>query len=247
MATKELLGYGKDQLPWKSVLTFLFEDQCLSDWNVLKRLYLEYHNGNKYKCIELLYIAYPCRIAACMPVAAIDAKYDPTHWDPDLDVDPSLVGLVARQSGKLNFDLLLAHIRKAWTERLDDQLLTYIKLATIAHDHEDRSVTGKGEKFFLAQLQSRQKTNVGLVVISALHKITEARDMKNYLFYAFKMAAIADAPVRLILSCVYTQRVYGAEAKQRVEIALGKINWKTVLRLDQMPAWAVDKHTFRGK
>lgn len=39
---KELIGYGKDQLPWKSIMTFLFEDHCLSDGNTLEVIWKLY-------------------------------------------------------------------------------------------------------------------------------------------------------------------------------------------------------------
>ena len=65
----------------------------------------------------------------------------------------------------------------------------------------------------------------------------------------FKFAAVSDAPVRLILSCVYTQLVWGKRGRQveEQEMRLGQMGWKHVGKLDQMPSWAVDKHTFRGK
>ena len=55
------LGRGKDQLPWKSLVTFLYEDHCLSDAAVVKSLWKCYEQNDKYKAVELLAKAYTCR------------------------------------------------------------------------------------------------------------------------------------------------------------------------------------------
>ena len=41
------------------------------------------------------------------------------------------VGLVAKKSGCLDFDLLLAHIRNAWKAKNEVNLIAYMKLATM--------------------------------------------------------------------------------------------------------------------
>ena len=54
-------GGGKDQLPWKSLVTFLYEDHCLSDENVVEAMWKCYEEGSKYKAVELLMKAFTCR------------------------------------------------------------------------------------------------------------------------------------------------------------------------------------------
>ena len=42
-----------------------------------------------------------------------------------------LAGLVVQKSGCIDFNLLLAHLKKAWTEKNKRNLIAFIKLATI--------------------------------------------------------------------------------------------------------------------
>ena len=79
-ASKELLGYGKDQLPWKALVTFLFEDHCLSNADDIQAI-CQYHRQNdKYGAVAyLLQKCSTCRVAACVPVIAMDPEYDPVN------------------------------------------------------------------------------------------------------------------------------------------------------------------------
>lgn len=56
-----LAGRGKDQLPWKSIVTFLYEDHCLSDADVVKAVWNCFEQNSKYDAVELLMKAYTCR------------------------------------------------------------------------------------------------------------------------------------------------------------------------------------------
>ena len=96
-ATKELIGPNKDQLPWKSIVTFMFEDHCLNHVDVFNKLYRLYERKNKHACIALIARCYTCRYAACLQVVALD-NIDSLHVQEDLPLNPSLVGLVTKET-----------------------------------------------------------------------------------------------------------------------------------------------------
>lgn len=152
-SSKELLGYEKDQLPWKSIVTYLFEDHCLSDTDVLMSIYkatLEKSKSAKYTCIELLMQCKTCRIAACLPVIALDSPYEPKRWDSSMVVDEEIQGLVVNTKGLMNTDVLLAHLLDAWKTGNHELIITYMKMATMVVDHEKRQLTEKGKQYLIS-------------------------------------------------------------------------------------------------
>ena len=153
-SAKELLGYEKDQLPWKSLVTFLFEDHCLSDTDVLMTIYKAFEQNSreaKYRCVELLMQCKTCRVAACLPVIALDSPYEPKHWDENIAVRESVCGLMVQGQGLLNTDQLLEHLLRAWNEKNHDRIITYIKLATMVVENEKRQLTTKGNDFLISK------------------------------------------------------------------------------------------------
>ncbi len=244
---KELLAYDKDQLPWKSILTFMFEDHCMSNETALLALFACHQCGSKYDAVELLSKCNTSRTAACLPVVAIDSRYEPRHWQPHMNVDVALKGLVTPQPGTLDCDLVLGHLIRAWKEKNGDELITYIKMATIIVDQEKRHVTQKGEVYAKGVSSFRVKVHCGLIVLAALYKNTADKKLKKYVEYCFKLAATSGSPNRLILCAPVTQLLFGARARQVNDLTLGNFKWSGVNVLQEMPDWAVDKHTFRGK
>ena len=244
-AAKELLGHGKDQLPWKCLVTFLFEDHCLADTHVLKAMYKAYKDNvvaAKYGCVELLLGSKTCRMAACMPVVALDPLYEPTWWDNDMRVEESLVGLTTSEEGQLNTDKLLQQLVTEWKKRNTASLISLLKLATMVVDNEKRRVTSKGKEFLIDTC--KMNAHFGLVVLSALYKSTEDPSMKEYLAACYSFATIPDVTVRLILYAPLARLMFGPSKDLDM---LCDTEWEDVKTLTHMPDWAVDKHTFRGK
>jgi len=247
--TKELMI--NDQLPWKTLLTCLFEDHCLSNHVLLDQFLSELKQDNKTGCVEILFNAYTSRIAACLPVIALDPQYRPNacQWSATAVVSSDLAGLVFERNGSINFDILLYHIVEFWKKNEQgDSLIGFFKLATIVVDHEERTITYKGRAFLLRSLTTGETINVGLLVISALYRATSEADMKRYLNLMFDFAALPDANVRLILFSIYAQLAWGGEAKQlKHPLVLGQMRIAAATPLNDMPKWAVDKHTYRGR
>ncbi len=248
-AAKELLGYGKDQLPWKSLLTYLFEDHCLSSSRVTSHLLGCMKSGDKYGAVELLLRnCGTCRMAACLPVIALQSEYAPVDWQQGLEVHQDLTGLVSTANGSLNFDLLLAHLKKAWLSKNERELVCYIKLATMVHDEENRSVTTKG-KLSIPGHQQVKRVNTAMVVLSMLADISKGdNELRCFLLDCIQLAAtIPDPPIRLILCSAVVHYLYSDRIRHVDVIQLGNLDWAGVPMLNRMPSWAVDKHTFRGK
>lgn len=244
-ATRELLAFGKDQLPWKSLVTFLFEDHCLSDVDVVEALGSCYRGEDKYRAVELLLQAWTCRVAACVPVVTLDPEYDPKNWDAEIEIPAEYQGLLMVSAGQINCARLIANLVKAWRENRRTELMSYVKLATMVEDVMQSTVTKKGEGMLLGKVKKPRPTHVFL---SVLHKVTEDAYMKRYIRACFNLATVPDVCLRLVLCSVLTQMLF----RDRVRPIEGgiksrEIRWNEVERLTQMPHWAVDKHTFRGK
>jgi len=52
---QEMMECGRDQLPWKSLLTFLFEDHCLVDLKSLEGMYVAYQKKDKKMFLNILW------------------------------------------------------------------------------------------------------------------------------------------------------------------------------------------------
>lgn len=258
-STKELLASG-DQLPWRCLVTYLFEDHCLSDETILAKMYELFSKDDKYGFIELLLKCYTDRIAACLPVIALMPKYEPHGWNVDIHVEAALQDLVEQQADAINLELLLAHIQRAWTEANHHELLTYCKLASIVHDNlRPSTVTPKGYQYLIDPGKlGRRKPNFVHIVLSLMYKSTSDKTMKKYVMCCYNMATIPGANrsgmagnrganMRLILFSVLSQLMFRQQVKMVTDLSVGKISWKTVPKLETMPHWAVDKHTFRGR
>ena len=178
---------------------------------------------DKYGCVELL-LQYckTCRVTACLPVIALDDKYATVSCDPNTSIDADITGLVSTQQGQLNFDLLLAHLRRAWKTQNKEDLITYMKLISMTFDHEVRNVTKKGMSYLL-QSSSRKKPHVGLVVLSMLCKDTDYKPLKYYIADCYHLANVKDAPVRLILFAPIAHVLFPGHVQKEEEIALGSI------------------------
>lgn len=246
-ATKELTWHkDADHLKWKSLLTFLFEDHCLSGSDILSIFIQLYAENKKRTCVKLLLKhCKTCRIAACLPVITLSEKYMIVDFDKDLVCENELEGLVEQKEGCLNFDMILTHLLQAWRYRNVVRILSYIKLVSVCYDLEKRTMTEKGKKFLPDKIKG--KPHVGQIALRMLYLKTEDTILKRYIGNCYKLASIPDSPVRLILFSVVTHLLFQHEVKSEDTIQLGNTDWKSVKVLQDMPDWAVDKHTFRGK
>ena len=245
-AAKELTCGPNDQLKWKSLLTYLFEDHCLSGSDILSKV-IQLHQGNdKRGCVELL-LKYckTCRVAACLPVITLSDKYIPLDFDKNLHIENDVKGLVEEKEGCLDFDMILAHLRQAWRHRNPEKILTYMKLISACHDLEKRTLTEKG-KHFLPD-KRRGKPHVGQIALRMLYLDTKDLVLKRYIGNCYTLASITESPVRLILFSVVTHQLFQHEVKSAESIQIGTINWPDVGIPQDMADRDVDKHTFRGK
>ena len=259
-ACQELIGYEKDQLPWYSIITYLFEDHCLAGNKTLSKIYQFYKHGTKYDAIELLLQCGTCRIAACLGVIATSSKYEPIMFDPTVCVPDYLNGLVISKHQTVQVSKLLVHIQLAWKEAHQlsltlgckpssheaRTLISYIEMATIAHNHEFHYISEKGKMYLLEKTRSRP--TVGLLILSVLYKSTRssATELRKYLHHCFQLVSIPNVCVRLVLFSAVTQLMY-ANIVEDTLLASEPVCWPIIPQLNTMPQWAVDKHTFRGK
>ena len=249
-ATKELVGHEKDQLPWKSLVTFMFEDHCLTDVTTLGTFYDIIIRKNKYQAVELLGKCFTCRYAACLQVVALGEEYQPNAelWIDTISLDPEFVGLVAKTNGGIDCDILIALIIKYWKEKNTKALTTMFALVNMAAKVENRTITGKGSKFLPDN--SMKKPNLYHLVLSLLYKTAPDEYMKKYAKLCYHFAAMTDTPQGLILFCTLSQMMFKDKVMSHVKpdvSTVGAVQWATIPKLEHMPSWAVDKHTFRGK
>ena len=240
-ACKELLFHGKDQLPWHSIFTYLFEDHCLTDEKVLSFIYGAHTRGDKYACIEILLKCHTCRIAACLPVIAMEPEYDLSNLDVNIDVPEALRGLIEGKNKCVKYDILLAHLLNAWNKRDEEDLIRYIKVAVLTHDIERRLPTPKGTLYVLEK--PRRRANIGMIVLSMFHRNTSDYKMRSYIFHCYRLAAALEAPIRLILYTILVQLFFHDQVPRTDPTVLqtGKTLWKSIPPLKEMPYWAVDK------
>ena len=253
---KELVGRGKDQLPWYCLVTYLYEDHCLSDFRVIKRMWECYReDDSKFNAVELLLKAFTCRYAACLPVIGLMEEFHPARdadFDQNILVDDDLKDLVVKKRHNINFDIVLAHLQKAWIDRNHKRLITYMKLASMVNDHEDTTLTDKGVRYLISDMACRKKDvgkiKPGLVVLSMLYRAEKATtEMRDYLFFSFKLASIPGVCIRLVMFSAVTQLIHSGDVKKVHDMTLGHIEWVNVSPLTNIPDWAVDKHTHRGR
>ena len=246
-ATKELTEH-KDQLTWKTLLIFLFEDHCLSGSDILSRFLQFYVQNNKRGCVELLLEdCKTCRVAACLPVITLTDEYLEFDFEKkSAEEAGEFDGLLEAKEGCLDFDLIISHLRGAWISRDIKKILICMKLITASHDLEKRTLSEKGNRFL--KEKKRGKKTVGQIVLKILHSITNDLNLKIYIGYCYKLACIPESPVRLILFSIGAHLLYPDAVKSKAFIHLGKkVDWRLIGKLNVMPNWVVDKHTHRGK
>ena len=248
-ATKELIGGQKDQLKWQNIVTFIFEDHCLNHVEVFEKLFDLYSRNKKYECIELISKCYTCRYSACLQVVAINEKHRnyESFWEEIDPEDSDLKGLVEKVNRGINCDLLLANIAKKWQENDVSSLVSLFGLVNMAAKVEGRNLTEKGVKRLLGK--DVKKPTMYHLVLSILYQRTTDEYMRRMIRVCFRFITIPDTAQGLIMFTVLTQIIHkDIVLKTRVpDTTVGNLDWKHVGKLDSMPEWATDKHTYRGK
>jgi hypothetical protein len=248
-AAKELIGGQKDQLKWQNIVTFMFEDHCLNHVEAFEKMFDLYKQNKKYECIELISKCYTCRYSACLQVVAISEKHRnyKSFWEESKSEDPSLQGLVAKVNNGINCDALLANIVKKWRENDASSLVSLFGLVNMAAKVEGRQLTEKGMKCLLGK--DVKKPTLYHLVLSILYHRTTDEYIRRMIRVCFRFITIPDTAKGLIMFNVLTQLIHKdlVLKKQVPDTAVGKWDWNDVGKLEAMPEWAVDKHTYRGK
>ncbi len=250
----ELVQADRDQLPWRCLLTFLFEDHCLVSNAVLTSLYSCIQTASKVDFVKTLLRVRTCRVAASLAVFAMHPgemkKIPPLSPLDDVDqhgglVSPSSSGCV------LNADGIMAMVLKAWRDADHTSLILSVKLASLMEEVEGRAASEKGVQLVTEMLRSeapKTKKHVGIaqVVLAVMNSATEDAEMRRFLFLCQKFSFVKQAPTRLILFSAVA-RLCCADRLPSNLMRDAKRDWTDVSPLTEMPSWAVDKHTHRGK
>lgn len=248
-AAKELIGEDKTQLKWQSIVTFMFEDHCLNNVVVFEKLFELYRRKDMLGSIELISRCYTCRHSACLQVTAIDhdnRNYE-AFWDETLSVGSGLEGLVTEVDGGINFSLLLANVANRWREGDFDALVSLFGLINMAAKCEKRKLTKAGETILLDK--GVKSPTLYHLVLSFLYQRTVDLYMKRLIEMCFRFSLIPDTRQGLIMFTVLSHLKYKDTVLNHpvTDTTVHKVDWRQIRKLDVMPDWAVDKHTYRGK
>lgn len=245
-SASELLRYGKDQLPWKCLLTYLMEDHCLNSGNAFSSFYEFYKQNDKLSAVELLLNCYTCRVAACLPVISLQVEYKPCFFTESTASDEMITGLVTAENNRLDFDKIFKHLRVAWKNSDVRRMITVTNLCMLGHDVESRQLTEKG--FMLMQkLGTVKKPNLGHLVMYLLNFYSVKDEWKSYTEVCFKLLSIPKCCVRLVLFSVTARLQFEDNIKPIHNESFQEIAWNEVSKLTVIPTWAIDKHTYRGR
>ena len=248
---------AKDQLPWKSIWTFLFEDHALNDIGVLRDMYecLVVAGDKRMAVTTLLRQAGLCRIPACMAVVTIN--YKPSMWwIMDVVVDADLQGLVMPVPGRIDFATVMHHVRLGWLTKDEVMLAGAMKLASMVYDVDHGHATAKGEAMCLAKITAKsRKFSVPLLILSVLAHSADPEEVDR-IRVCFDLLARAPAQFSssLVLFETTAWHLFGDDATMPPPPpppSPTECDSTTFLPppppLDHVPSWAVDKHTYRGR
>ncbi len=252
-SVNELMAAEKDQLPWQRLVSFLFEDHCLAGTKSFCALYSHVQKNRKRGFVDQLLKTKTSRYAVCLPLSAMHTDYSELFLEqPNYSLPEHLRDLVSNVSraGKiLDANHVLGALWQAMqrTER-DDIMIVATTLTSFMVCVEKRHLTEKGTGLVQKMLgSSAAAANLGVthVALAVMKDTTRSANMGRFLFICAKFASLEDAPVRLILFTALAKRLHGEHCHEGMDI--DDVDWENVSPLSQMPDWAIDKHTFRGK
>lgn len=250
----------KDQLPWGCLLTYLFEDHCLVDVDSLHKLHSNLQSRNKQQFLKDLLGVRTCRVAACLPVYTMSGDITPM-FDPCIEVPDFARALFDQNFQKyrhLKADAIMAHLIQAWKQGDGESLMFYTKLINMIQEKEKCQITEKAKALVGGMVQRNGKCHASVVhvVISTLlnKDVTKDSVMRRFLHLCLRFCCVSDSSdvrrdafQRLILFSVIARWIHEADADPNPVVSSVAVDWDTVPLLCDMPSYAVDKHTYRGK
>lgn len=254
----------KDQLPWGCIITYLFEDHCLVDTASLDTLYKTFQSKQKELFLKYLMKMRTSRIAACLPVYAMGMLAP--EFDSEIVVPHFATGLFDQTRQKylhVDADKVMAHILKAWKDGNAESLIYYSMIINMVCEIERATLTEKAKNLIQGQMDRKGNTSFGAshVIISALlhpqllqGEVIIDMDMRRFLHLCLRFCSVSDsletrrnAYQRLILFSIVARKIHSKEIDTSPVTGVGHIDWNAVSLLEDMPDYAVDKHTYRGK
>jgi hypothetical protein len=188
------------------------------------------------------------RVAACLPVIAMGEEYRQTLIFEE-EQDTSV--LVYESDNCINVNRVISCLRRAWKQRDYKHIIALMKLVTASHDLENRKLTKEGKDFIreTSKLESKFQEGVGQLVLALLYSDTCKSELSSYLHISLHISLrVPKAPVRLILFSVVSHMIFLDNIMKATEEDVScLVNWESVGKIREMPMWATDKHTFRGK
>jgi hypothetical protein len=238
-------------LSWQKILTYIFEDHGLISSQHLRQVLENYTQSkrektekqvdvHKQKVIDLLLSkCKTSRIAACLPVISMDKEYDIETIEEETEI------FVCPQVNSLNMNRIISSLRKAWKRRDSKRIISMMKLVTASHDLEKRTLTEEGKDIIPGD-----RLGVGQLVLALLYKDTceSENELSSFLHTCLRISLlIPNTPMRLMLFSVVAHLLFPDQILTTATDLVDLLDWKSVGLLKQMPMWATDKHTYRGK
>jgi hypothetical protein len=250
----------KDQLPWGCLLTYLFEDHCLVDTNSLCSLYENFRSKDKMAFLKKLLKVRTSRVAACLPVYSMSDDLS-VDFHPDIEVPAFAQHLFDQNIQRyrhLKADPIMAHFIQAWKHKDGEGLIFYGKLINMIQEKEKAKPTGKAKAMVRGMVQRKGNIYLGathLVLSVLLQKdVTKDSDMRRFLHVCLRFCCVTDSTDtrrdgyhRLIMFSVISKLIHGPDVDPNPVRGVEDLTWDSVPVLQDIPPYAVDKHTYRGK
>ena len=255
-------------LTWDKLLVYVFEDHCLISSQLLTKVLDSYKQSKKEKTEKeldknkkyvidlLLKKCKTSRVAACLPVIGMDKEYrKKLNEAPKLDTS---ICFVTESKSCINVNNIISCLRKAWKDRDYKRVIAFMKLVTVSHDMEKRTLTGEAKKCIRMMTNTEKKRlpdGIGQLVLALLYHDSQEseNELSSYLRVTLDISLhVPQAPMRLILFSVVAHLIFldiivnNNRSKHEDDLACS-VEWDSVGKIKEMPSWAIDKHTFRGK
>jgi hypothetical protein len=186
------------------------------------------------------------RVAACLPVIAMDKEYTQLLTFEE-EQDTSV--LVYESDKCINVNRVISYLRTAWKQRDYKRIIALMKLVTASHDLENRKLTKQGKDIIreTSKLESKFQEGIGQLVLALLYNDTCHSELSSFLHTCLHISLrVPKAPLRLILFSVVSHMIFFDNIITQDDVSC-PVDWNSVGKIQQMPMWATDKHTYRGK
>jgi hypothetical protein len=247
---------------WDKLLTYVFEDHSLISSRLLTQVLDSYILSKKEKTDKtldthkknvidlLLSKCKTSRVAACLPVVAIDEEYRLALREA-FEVEQETFVFVYELDNCINVNRVISCLRREWKQRDCKRIISLMKLVTASHDLENRKLTKEGKDFIrkTSKLGNKCQEGIGQLVLALLFSDTHNSELSSFLHTSLHISLrVPKAPMRLILFSVVAHMIFLDNIMKATEEDIKcLVNWESVGKIKEMPMWATDKHTFRGK